>query len=242
MLLKGFMRRGRIVLLLALLAAARADARIVPATQTRLPVPDVQVLDASDNSASIRSIIATMGTGPIVVLPVYTRCAASCPLQTQKIKQVWKDLNQASSIRILVFSFDPQETAASISDYRRREGVPDSWVVVHARESDARSFFDFFQYSVMSDNGQFVHPDRIFLLDSASHWRFTMEGLKYSPEEIEHALAQLQSPGLGVWIQTNPDAVAWTSFLCILVSLCVLGIWRIGHKSPKPSFVAKNQA
>ncbi|HEX3372495.1 MAG TPA: SCO family protein [Candidatus Acidoferrales bacterium] len=205
-------------------------------------MPDVQVLDASDNSVSIRSIIGTMGTGPIVILPIYTRCAASCPLQTQKIKQVWKDLNRASAIRVLVFSFDPQETAASISDYRRREGVPDTWVVVHARESDARSFFDFFQYSVMSDNGQFVHPDRVFLLDSSSTWRFTMDGLNYNPQEVEQALAKLQSPGLGVWIQTNPDTVAWTGFLCILVSLCLLGIWRVGHKSSRQSFAPKNQA
>jgi cytochrome oxidase Cu insertion factor (SCO1/SenC/PrrC family) len=239
---KSFMRRGQIIFLFALLAAARTDARIVPATQTRLPVPDVQVLDASGNSVSIRSVIAAMGTGPIVLLPIYTRCAASCPVQTQKIKQVWKDLNPASSIRVLAFSFDLQETAVSISDYRRREGVPDGWVVVHAHAIEARTFFDFFQYSVMSDNGQFVHPDRIFLLDSSSRWRFTMDGLNYNPEEVELALAQLQSPGLGVWIQTNPEVVAWTGFLCILVSLCLLGIWRLGRKPPKASFVAKNQA
>ena len=235
------MRRSRIVFAFVLLAAAPAGARIAPAARTSSPIPDVQVLDATGNSVSIRSLLASMGSGPIVILPVYTRCAASCPLQTQKIKQVWKDLNRETAIRVLAFSFDPQETAASISEYRQREGVPDRWVVVRARESDARSFFDFFQYSVMSDNGQFVHPDRIFLLDSSSQWRFTMEGLNYSPEEIEHALAQLQSPGLAVWIQTNPDAVAWTGFLFILLSLGILAIWRIGHKPSKQSFAAKNQ-
>jgi cytochrome oxidase Cu insertion factor (SCO1/SenC/PrrC family) len=239
---KRFPRCGRIVFLFVLLAAAPAHARIAPATQSTSPIPDVQVLDAAGNSVSIRSVIAAMGSGPVVILPIYTRCAASCPLQTQKIKQVWKDLNAGSSIRVLAFSFDPQETSASISDYRRREAVPDGWAVVRAKESDARTFFDFFQYSVMSDNGQLVHPDRIFLLDSAARWRFTMDGLNYNPEEIEQALAELQSPGLRVWLQTNPDAVAWTGFLCILVSLCMLAIWRIGHKPPKPSLAVKNQA
>ena len=239
---KSFLLRSRALLILAFLVAPAADARIVPATQSASPIPDVQVLDAAGNSVSIRSVIAAMGSGPIVILPIYTRCAASCPLQTQKIKQVWNDLSHGSSIRVLAFSFDPQETAESISDYRRREGVPDSWVVVRARQSDARTFFDFFQYSVMSDNGQFVHPDRIFLLDSSSQWRFTMDGLNYRPEEIERALAQLQSPGLLVWIQTNPSAVAWTGFLCVLVSLCMLGIWRVGHKPSKQSLAAKNHA
>jgi len=183
-----------------------------------------------------------MGSGPVVILPIYTRCAVSCPLQTQKIEQVWKDLNGGPSIRVLAFSFDPQETSASIADYRRREAVPESWVVARAKESDARTFFDFFQYSVMNDNGQLVHPDRIFLLDAASRWRFTVDGLNYNPEEIELALGELQSPGLRVWLQTNPDAVAWTGFLCILVSLCLLGIWRVGHKPPKRSIAARNQA
>ena len=239
---KGFLRGGRIVFLIAILAPAPAVARIAPATQSSSPIPDVQVLDAVGNSVSIRSVIAAMGSGPIIILPIYTRCAASCPIQTQKIKQVWIDVNRKSAIRVLAFSFDPQETAASISDYRRREGVPDRWVVVRARQSDARTFFDFFQYSVMSDNGQFVHPDRIFLLDSSSQWRFTMEGLNYNPAEIEQALAQLQSPGLAVWIQANPSAVAWTGFLCILVSLCILAIWRIGHKPSKQSLAVKNHA
>ena len=234
---KRFARSRRIVFLFAFLAAQHVDARIAPATQSSLPIPDVQVLDAAGNSVSIRSVIAAMGGGPIVILPIYTRCAASCPLQTQKIKQVWKDLNGAASLRVLAFSFDPQETDSTISDYRHREGVPDRWVVVRAREPDARAFFDFFQYSVMGDNGQFVHPDRIFLLDSSSRWRFTMGGLNYNPQEIESALAQLQSPGLRVWIQTHPDAVAWTGFLCILGSLCVLAIWRVGaipQSNPSP--------
>jgi hypothetical protein len=55
-------------------------------------------------------------------------------------------------------------------------------------------------------------------------------------------LARLQSPGLRVWIQSNPVAVAWTGFLCILVSLCVLAIWRIGYRPSKQSLAAKNQA
>ena len=237
---KCFARRGKIFFLLALLAAVPAAARIEPAAQSASPIPDVQVLDSANNSVSMRSLIAAMGSGPVVILPIYTRCAASCPVQTQKIKQVWNDVSGRYAIRVVAFSFDPEETAASIFDYRRREGVPDRWAVVRARPGDARAFFDFFQYSVMSDNGQFVHPDRIFLLDSSSQWRFTMDGLNYNAAEIEQALAQLQSPGLGVWLRTNPDAVAWTGFACILISLCILAIWRVGRKPSGQSVAAKN--
>ena len=237
---KSFIRRGRFACLFVLLAAAQADARLVPATQTASPVPDVQVFDGAGRSDSIRSMLAGMGTGPIVILPIYARCAASCPLQTQKIKQVWNNLMRRSPVRVLAFSFDPAETAASIADYRRREAVPDGWAVVHARETEARTFFDFFRYSVVGDDGQFVHPDRIFLLDRSLQWRFTMDGLNYRPEEMESALAQLQSPGPGLWLRTNPELIAWAGLACILISIGMLAFWRIGHKSSRQSAAAKS--
>ena len=242
MFMRSLKRMQAVIFVFALLAAAPAYARLSPATEAAAPIPDVQVADSAGHPVSIRAVLEAMGTGPVIILPIYTRCGASCPLQTQKIKRLWNSLNRGTSLRVLVFSFDPKETAASISDYRKREGVPENWVVLHAPESSTRSFFDFFHYSVIDENGQLIHPDRIFLLDSSLAWRFTMEGLNYNPEEIVKVVDQLQSPGLAVWIETHPDAVAWTGFLCILVSLSLLAVWRVGRKPSNHTSAIKNQA
>jgi len=217
----------RTLLLFAFFAAASLHARVIPALETAAPIPDVQVIDEAGNNTSLGSLLAAMGGGPVVVLPVYTRCAASCPIQTQKLKQAWEGLSPGASLRILVFSFDPQETTETISQYRKLEGVPESWKVVRASATATRSFFEFFHYRVMDEKGQLIHPDQIFLLDPSLRWRFTMAGLIWSPQEIGQALGQARSPGITLWIRTHPDALAWAGFLCLLVGITILGIWLV---------------
>jgi cytochrome oxidase Cu insertion factor (SCO1/SenC/PrrC family) len=220
----------RTFLLFAFLAAAPLSARVIPAIEAAAPVPDVQVLDEAGNSTSLRSLLAAMGGGPVVVLPIYTRCAVSCPLQTQKLKQALAGLNPGAPLRILVFSFDPEETAGTIRQYRELEGVPESWSVIRAREAAIRTFFDFFHYWVMDEKGQLVHPDRIFLLDPSLQWRFTVTGVNWSPQEIGQALGQARSPGIMLWMRTHPDALAWAGFLCVLVSTGLLWVRLIRYK------------
>ena len=234
----NFIGIKRAVLLFAFLAAP-VQARIIPAIETAAPIPDAQVLDEAGNSTTIRSMLAAMGGGPVVLLPIYTRCAASCPLQTQKLKQALAGLN-LGPVRVLVFSFDPAETTATIEEYRKREAVPENWPMIRASESAVRSFFDFFHYSVLNEKGQLTHPDQIFLLDPSLKWRFTVAGLNWNPQEIGQALGQARSPGILMWIRTHPDAIAWAGLSVIVVGIGFLCIWLIGYKPANRSVVTRS--
>ena len=228
----------RIILVFALLAVAPLYARVIPAIETAALIPDVQVLDEAGNETSLRTMLATMGSGPVVVMPIYTRCTASCPLQTQRLKQALAALNPAAPVRVLVFSFDPEETPGSISQYRTRESVPESWKIIRARLDAIRSFFGFFHYAVMNDKGEFIHPDQIFLLDPSLQWRFTVAGLNWSPQEIGQALGQARSLGIMTWVRTHPDALAWAGFSSVLFSIGLLGIWLVRYKPPNRSIAS----
>ncbi len=225
----------RVCLFFALLAAASAHARVIPAADNSAEVPDIEVMDDGGGAVSLRSMLAAMGGGPVVVLPIYTNCAVSCPLQTRKLKQALASLNSGGALRILVFSFDAADTSTTIEQYRKREGVPENWKVVTAREDEILDFFRFFQYSIMDDKGQFIHPDQIFLLDPSLRWRFTLTGVIWSPSELGHAIDQARSPGILGWISSHPSALAWAGFLCVLLSIGSLWIWLIRFKTGERS-------
>lgn len=217
----------RAFLLLLFLATAPLYARVIPASDYSASIPDVTVLEDGVHAVQLRTLLAAAGTGPVVVLPIFTNCAASCPLQTRKLKQAIANLHSSGGLRIVVFSFDPSDTESTIEQYRKREGVPESWKVVTAREDDIRNFFQFFQYSVMDDKGQFIHPDQIFLLDPDLQWRFTITGLIWSPQELGQAIEETRSPGIHAWMVSHPDALGWTGFLGVLLGLGLLGAWFI---------------
>lgn len=228
----------RIFLLFALVAAAPIYARVIPAVETAAAIPDAPIVDSGGNDTSLRSLLAGMGGGPVVILPIYTRCAASCPFQTQKLKQVWTGQNGGAPLRVILFSFDPQETTESIARYREREGAPESWAVVRGSADAARRFFDFFHYTVIDEQGQLIHPDQVFLLDPSLQWRFTVDGLNWTPREMGQALDQVRSPGVAVWMRTHPDLLAWVGFLCLLFGVAILGVWLVRQKSTSPPLSA----
>ena len=223
-------RRCSLCLVVALLFAASSRARTLPATNLGTTIPDVSVMKEGADPASLRSILAGMGNGPVVILPVYTRCRVSCPLQTQKLKEAIASLGFGGSLRVLVFSFDPAETSATVQEYRSRERVPDNWVVVTAQEGAVRKFFDFFQYAVMDDNGTLIHPDQIFVLDPSLRWRFTIVGVNWNSREVGQVIALVRSPGILRWISTHPDDLAWAGLWSIVLSVGLLGVWVVRTK------------
>jgi cytochrome oxidase Cu insertion factor (SCO1/SenC/PrrC family) len=225
----------RTFLLFALLAATPLSARVTPAIETAARVPDAHVIDEDGNGTSIHPLLAAMGGGPVVILPTYTHCVVSCPVQTHKLKQALAGLDPRSPLRVLVFSFDPEETTQTLREYKKREGLPKSWSVVRASEPEIREFFDFFHYWVMNEKGQLAHPDQIFLLDPSLQWRFTVAGLNWSPDEIGQALGQARSPGLMLWMRTHPNELACAGFLIFLGSIGSLWFQLIRHRTPNRS-------
>ena len=67
-----------------LVLASACHATTIPALQAA-PIPDVPVLDEKSLPTSLRAALGQAGSGPVVLLPIFTRCSASCPTLTRKL-------------------------------------------------------------------------------------------------------------------------------------------------------------
>ena len=102
-------------------------------------------------------MLTQSGGGPVLPLPIFTRCAASCPVLTRKLETALGGMNPAEPYRVVVFSFDPFETSESLRLYRLQQNVPAAWRSCVRDEGEIRRFFGFFRYAVMNQDGKLVH-------------------------------------------------------------------------------------
>ena len=147
-------------------------------------------------------------------------------------------MGSGAAYRVLVFSFDPSETADSLRTFRKQERLPANWIVVRADEEEIRRFFDFFHYSVMTEGGMLIHPSEIFLLDHNLNWRATLVGQDWNSAEMQKSLRRIETPGLAGWIVMNPSTLAVVGFGGMLLSLGLLIAWLIFRKLPKRQVAA----
>jgi len=216
-----------------LVTAAACRASTMPALQLAT-VPDVQVMDgdADGNAppAPLRTILGAAGSGPVILLPVYTRCSASCPILTRKLEAALEGMKSAAPFRVVLVSFDPLETPESLRLYRGREHVPANWKLVRASEDDIRSLFGFFRYSVMNQEGALLHPNEMFLLDGALNWRWTVAGEDWTPGELAAAIEQTRAPGLVANLKAKPEALAWAGFAGVVLGVGLALGWLLFRK------------
>jgi len=221
-------------LLLALFAVALpSHATTIPALQAAR-VPDVSILDHTSQPTSLGVVLGPADGGPVILLPMFTRCSASCPILTHKLVAALAGMESAEPYRVVVFSFDPLETDESLRLYRAQEHLPAEWRMVRAKESEIREFFGFFRYNVMNQDGTLIHPNEVFVLDEALNWRWTLVGEDWTKEDLAVVIRQTRSPGLLATITAHPEWLAWTGFAGAILGLCLSIGWMIWRKPTEP--------
>jgi len=153
---------------------------------------------------------------------------------TRKLEAALRGTNPANPYRVVVFSFDPLETAESLRLYRMHEQLPANWKMVRSNEAEIRRFFGFFGYSVMDQNGTLIHPNEVFLLDQALNWRWALVGEDWSGGELATAINRTRSSGPAVWIKANPEKLAWIGLATVVLSIGLALVWMIYRKSTNP--------
>jgi cytochrome oxidase Cu insertion factor (SCO1/SenC/PrrC family) len=181
---------------------------------------------------SFRSLLSPTGNDPVILLPIYTRCVAGCPVLTHKLETALASMKSTEPYRVI--SFDPLETTESLRIYRAQEHVPANWKIVRSDESEIRRFFEFFRYTVMDQDGALIHPNEVFILDQALNWRWTLVGEDLPNEELATAIAQTRKPGFVAWLKANPERIAWIGFAAIVLSISSAGAWLIFRKPSSP--------
>ena len=112
--------------------------------------------------------------GEFVVLAfVYTSCTATCPLTTQRLKQLDAALQKAGKrTRVVIISLDPAtDTPEAVDAYRTKhklDGLPNFSVLV-GTEAQLRTFTMLldFRYNKNPESNVIMHDNRVYLLNPA---------------------------------------------------------------------------
>jgi cytochrome oxidase Cu insertion factor (SCO1/SenC/PrrC family) len=186
-------------------------AELLPPAHPGLVPRSLPVLDEQDRHLEF----GTSGE-PTLLVPIFTRCAGSCPLTALALKQVMP--GASVDFRVVLLSFDPRDDAADLRSFRKRLDLPSEWLVVRPTDPAAsRELFDDLDFRVMSSGEGFNHPDQTFVFSPKGLWAATVSG-RPSKEELSsarrRALAaddRTASRRLGAWL-VRPEA--WIVLAC----------------------------
>lgn len=206
---------------LALVSGAGALAA-TPVGMSAGKIPDIAVWDDADIQHSLWDELRAAGKGPVLVLPVYTRCTMSCPILARMLVEQTSRIGGGAPYRVLIFSFDPGDDARALRQFRAQKSLPSTWILARSDAANIRRFCDFFHYTVMTEGSVMIHTNQMFLLDHSLRWRATFVDQSWSAAELRTWMMRVESPGLFGWIEMNPEAMVFGGFGGLLLSLALI--------------------
>jgi len=227
-----------LLFVVTVLILSSSGVAAVPADSDGRPIPNVTVWDDLDQKASLRQLLQAAGSGPVIVLPIYTHCSLSCPVLTRKLKQETALLGNNPPYRVLLFSFDPLESAQSLRTFRESEQLPAKWILVRTQDAGILQFSDFFHYSILTEGRVLVHPNELFLLEHDLRWRATLVDVSWEATELQRWMGRIESPGVSGWIAMHPDKLAWIGLGGLSFGLAVMLSWLVWRKPSGQSATA----
>ena len=213
-------------------ASSSTALAVTPAGMSAGKIPDIAVWDEANVQHSLWDELRAAGSGPVLVLPVYTRCTMSCPVLARMLIQQTAQISGGLPYRVLIFSFDPGDDAQALRQFRAQKNLPAAWILVRSGAADIRRFCDFFHYTVMTEGAVMIHTNQMFLLDRNFQWRATFIDQSWSAADLRTWINRAESPGLFGWLAMNPEVLVFAGFGGLLLSLMlILGIFALRPRS-----------
>jgi cytochrome oxidase Cu insertion factor (SCO1/SenC/PrrC family) len=217
------LKRDLMLLTLALTLTLSGKVRAaVPTGSNAGQIPDITVWDEANHQSTMWEKLRTAGSGPVIVLPVYTRCTMSCPVTARMLVKETAQIGGGKPYRVLIFSFDPGDDTAALRQFRVLEGLPPAWILVRSDAADIRQFCDFFHFPVLTEGPVMIHNNQVFLLDHSLQWRATFIDKDWDGAELRKWMGRVETPGLLGWLAMNPESLAFVGSGGMLLSLALI--------------------
>jgi len=169
---------------------------------------------------------------PVVLLPMYTRCPSACLLTVAQLKKAMSNsAADPTQFRVLLFSFDPNETPASLAKYRQRESIPLNWLVGASDQSNIDALLESIGFQSATAGTEFMHPNMLVFLDSNLRVAKWIYGTDYMASDVDNAL-QIAS-GKSDWVGQHFD-VLYALLVFAAAALCVALVQEFSRQSPPP--------
>ncbi|MBX7098852.1 MAG: SCO family protein [Myxococcaceae bacterium] len=169
--------------LVSLSAAAQGEPRSVLALETRWRT----------ESGEQVSLSARKGRWYALSF-VYTSCAGTCPLTTQKLKRLDATLAKAGKpLDVVVVSLDPEhDTPEAVKAYRARHQLTSAkrWSILVGEQEQLRTLTMLldFKYSKNPESGVIMHDNAVFLVSPSGEVKATMSSLDGPLDEFVAAV------------------------------------------------------
>ncbi len=175
----------------SLLLGGSAAADLLPSERASVLPRGLIVADEQDARLELRVLAAG---APALLLPVFTRCSGTCPLTALLLKKALGEAN--APFRVIVLSFDPEDAANDLRDFRERFTLPPGWRLVRSDDAAAiRRLLDGLDFHFMKTSGGFDHPNQTFVFSAKGEWAATLQGTDPSRSELETAFARALAAG-----------------------------------------------
>ena len=223
--------RTRGILVAWLVLGGAASAELLPPARPRALLRSFVVSDEGDKRHDLRGMAAG---APTLLLPIFTRCSGTCPMTALLLKEA---LGKAHApFRVVVFSFDAEDAAKDLTDFRERFGLPAAWLLVRSADGAAtRAFLDEMDFHFMKAGGGFDHPNQTFVFSPKGAWAATFAGATFLEGELEAACGRALAADdptafrrLGGWLR-KPEA--WIMLACAGVAVSLVGIVLLARKA-----------
>lgn len=182
-------------------------------------VPDVALLlDRAEAGRAPR--LSELGPGPLLVLPVFTHCRSTCGLMVRRLQAAWGESGPAEArARVLVVSFDPQDTPGDLARFRTLYGLPAAWELAALEREEGLRFFTSLGFQWLTlQNRQFDHAGKLFVLTGDGRRSAVLGADQLTGERLAAELdAAAHGPSLARQIGTH-----WIGFFG--VGIVLLGL------------------
>lgn len=119
------MRRSVLSLAIVILALSAVSCRKREGLQEFYPVPSTTLLDETGRKVNLDEL-----KGNVTVYNfIFTRCAATCPIMTNNMRELTKRVDKSAPVRFVSISVDPShDTPAVMHEYASRMRNDERWV------------------------------------------------------------------------------------------------------------------
>jgi protein SCO1/2 len=236
---------GRLGLaLLAVLEAASATANtLLPpdaATTIGRRIPLDGFVDENGHAFAAQS--PERDARPWIISPMYTRCQGTCPAITAGLRRALDQSGLApSEYRVLSFSFDPNETAEGLRQFRARMQLPAGWLLLRASDPQGleRTLRGLDFRTITMEDGNFEHPNLVAVLAADTRLVGYLFGVTFSAADLAGTVRRASA---GV------SAVdAWRPYIFAIAALgfCASGlvfVWLLSARRARAAVAERSEA
>jgi cytochrome oxidase Cu insertion factor (SCO1/SenC/PrrC family) len=158
---------------------------------------------------------------PTLLLPVFTKCSGSCPVSVMSLKK-----SMPLRFRVVLLSFDPEDTPADLAGFRERLELPREWRLAQLPPLQTREFLDSLGFHFMKSERGFDHPNQTFVFSARGAWADTLNGSDY--EDLDAAWTRAlraddPSPAARLlqWL-ARPESWVVAAFAALMLSLAAV--------------------